>query len=79
MLASKRDPVIDIGALRRAATRLPRASLRLYEGRGHELLRESDRVRIPVLDAIDAFLDRAEAVDDGRASADDSICNGSPR
>jgi lysophospholipase len=58
MLASKRDPVIDIGTLRRAAARLQRAELRLFEGKGHELLREADGVRLPVLSAIDGFLDR---------------------
>jgi lysophospholipase len=58
MLASKRDPVIDIGALRRAAGGLQQAELRLFEGKGHELLREADGVRLPVLSAIDAFLDR---------------------
>lgn len=56
MLASKRDPVIDVAALRRAAALLPNARLRLFDGKGHELLREADRVRLPVLAAIDAFL-----------------------
>jgi lysophospholipase len=58
ILASKRDPVIDIPTLRRAAARLPRAELHLYEGKGHELLREADEVRIPVLRAIGSFLAR---------------------
>lgn len=61
MLASKRDPVIDIAALRRAAARLPNAQLRLSDGKGHELLREADAVRLPVLAAIDIFLDSAGA------------------
>jgi lysophospholipase len=61
MLASMRDPVIDIPTLRRAAAGVPRAELRLYEGKGHELLRESNRVRIPVLGAIDAFLSAIES------------------
>jgi lysophospholipase len=56
ILASKRDPVIDIAVLHRAAARLPDAELRLFEGKGHELLREADGVRLPVLRAIDAFL-----------------------
>lgn len=62
ILASKRDPVIDIAAVRRAAARLPNAQLRLFEGKGHELLREADAVRLRVLAAIDTFLG-------------DSICN----
>lgn len=61
MLASKRDPVIDIRALRRTADRLPRAELRLFEGKGHELLREADGVRLPVLAAIDTFLEQSGA------------------
>ena len=56
LLASKRDPVIDIAALKRAAARLPNAETQLYPGTGHELLREADRVRLPVLTRIDGFL-----------------------
>lgn len=63
MLASKADPVIDIAALRRAAARLPNAELRLYDGRGHELLREADAARVPVLRAIDGFFAEAGRVD----------------
>jgi len=63
ILASRHDPVIDIGALRRTAARLPAAELRLFEGKGHELLREADRVRLPILAAIDAFLERAAPAD----------------
>lgn len=55
--ASKRDPVIDIGSVRRLAARLPDAKLHLSEGKGHELLREADAVRLPVLARIDAFLE----------------------
>lgn len=64
ILASKRDPVIDIAAVGRVAAQLPHAALRLYAGKGHELLREADGVRLQVLGAIDAFFD-------------DSICNNS--
>lgn len=56
MLASRRDPVIDLAAARRAAAAMPAARLLLFEGTGHELLREADGVRLAVLAAIDGFL-----------------------
>lgn len=56
MLVSRNDPVVGIGAIRRLAARLPQARLRLLSGRSHELLRESDAVRLPVLAEIDRFL-----------------------
>jgi lysophospholipase len=55
MLSSDDDPVIDVTAIRRLAARLPQATLRLFAGRSHELLREADATRLRVLDAIDAF------------------------
>jgi lysophospholipase len=61
LLASRRDPVIDLGALRRAAPRLPDARLTLFDGKGHELLREADAVRLPVLARIDAFLEEVRS------------------
>jgi len=59
MLASAQDPVIDIGAVRRLAARLPQAQFRLYPGRSHELLREADGVRLEVLARIDRFVSAA--------------------
>lgn len=88
ILASEQDPVIAVSALRRAAARLPDAELRLYAGRGHELLREADRVRLPVLSAIDMFLERTvppglattmDVEDRTQAGRGDSYCNVSPR
>lgn len=76
ILASKRDPVIDIAAVRRAAARLPEAELRLLPGKGHELLREADAVRIPVLRAIDSFL---ESLRHSARPPGDSSCNNSAR
>ncbi|WP_243451099.1 alpha/beta hydrolase [Sphingosinicella sp. CPCC 101087] len=58
IMASSRDPVIDPRALVRLAARLPGAELRLLDGKGHELLREADELRLPVLAAIDLFFDR---------------------
>lgn len=55
-LVSDDDPVINVGAVRRAATILPRGELMTLPGPGHELLREADSRRLPVLARIDAFL-----------------------
>ena len=57
MLAAARDPIVDVSAIERAASLMPHAELVLREGGGHELLREADAKRIPVLAAIDKFLD----------------------
>jgi alpha-beta hydrolase superfamily lysophospholipase len=45
-------------ALRRLAARLPGAALEILPGTGHELLREADRYRLPVIERIDGFLER---------------------
>jgi len=56
LLGTERDPIVDIRAIRRAASFLPRAELSVFGGGGHELLREADDRRLPVLARIDAFL-----------------------
>lgn len=56
LVASTRDPVIEVAAVRRAAAALPEAELMLLPGTGHELLREADARRLPVLARIDDFL-----------------------
>ena len=56
LVASGRDPVIEVSAVRRAAAALPRAELMLLPGTGHELLREADARRLPVLGRADDFL-----------------------
>jgi lysophospholipase len=56
MISSRRDPVVDVAAMRRAAGKLCKAELHLLDGKGHELLREADAVRFVVLGMIDAFL-----------------------
>ncbi len=59
LIAAEGDGLVDCGAIRRAAGWLPNAELALYgQGARHELLREEDRFRDAVLDAIDGFLDR---------------------
>jgi lysophospholipase len=52
------DRLVDNGAIRAVADRLPDAVLRDYPGARHELLREADADRLPAFDDIDAFLDR---------------------
>lgn len=58
-IVSEADPIIDVDAVRRAAATLPRGEIVLLPGTGHELLREADARRLPVLARIDAFLSRA--------------------
>jgi len=57
ILASERDPIVDVGAIRRVAARLPEAELVTFSGSGHELLREADARRLAVLERIDEFLE----------------------
>jgi lysophospholipase len=58
LLASERDPIVDVDAIRRVAARLPEAELITFPGSGHELLREADERRLTVLARIDGFLGR---------------------
>lgn len=57
ILATPRDGLVSAAAIVRAAARLPNARLRMFDAGAHELLRESDDIRIPALAAIDDFLD----------------------
>lgn len=60
ILATEADRLVDIGAIKRAAARLPDCELVLFgEEARHEILRECDAVRDRALEAIDQFLDRA--------------------
>ena len=56
LLAARRDPVIATRAIARAAAALPNGRFLLLDRGGHELLRERDALRLPVLDAIDGFM-----------------------
>jgi len=58
LLAAEEDPIVDVGAIRRVAARMPHAELVTFPGSGHELLREADERRLAVLGRVDAFLDR---------------------
>jgi lysophospholipase len=57
LLGTERDRLVDPGAIRRAAGLLPEAELLMFKDAAHELLRESDPVRIEALARIDIFLD----------------------
>lgn len=56
LLGTDRDRLVSPTAIRRAASLLPRAELLMFPAAAHELLRESDPVRLAALDRIDTFL-----------------------
>jgi lysophospholipase len=58
ILGTERDRLVSPNAIRRAAEALPRAELHMYPNAGHELLRESDPVRLDAVARIDSFFDR---------------------
>lgn len=62
MLGAAHDRLVSPAAIRRAAERLPDARLIMSAKGAHELLREADAVRLPLLDAIDRFLDEKAAL-----------------
>jgi lysophospholipase len=58
ILAAERDQLVSTPAIRRVAARIPGARLHVYGAQAaHEILRESDPVRLDALARIDAFLD----------------------
>lgn len=57
LLGADRDALVRSAAIRRAAARLPRAELHMSPDGAHELLRETDAVRLWALGTIDRFLD----------------------
>ena len=57
LLGTQRDRLVSPAAIRAAAARLPDARLHMETDAAHELLREVDAVRLPVMAAIDDFLD----------------------
>jgi lysophospholipase len=60
ILGTDQDRLVSPNAIRRAAAALPNAQLHMYPTAGHELLRESDSVRLDAIARIDAFFDRGE-------------------
>ena len=61
LIGAERDRLVSPAAIRRAAARLPRAELVMYDDSAHEILRERDEVRLRALAAIDTFLNRHAA------------------
>jgi lysophospholipase len=58
LVAAREDPIVDVGAIEHAASILPAAELTIIDGGGHEIMREADARRLPLIGRIDAFLDR---------------------
>ena len=56
ILTAEREALVDNDATARAAARLPNVTLATVAGGAHELLREADVIRRPVLDRIAAVL-----------------------
>jgi len=56
VMTPPRDGLVDVAATRRIAMRLPAASLVIVGGAGHELLREVDAIRGPVMARLIDFL-----------------------
>ncbi|HKX77011.1 MAG TPA: alpha/beta hydrolase [Novosphingobium sp.] len=64
ILATTADRLVDYGAIRTAARRLPRAQLVTFgEEARHEILREEDTVRDKALGQVDEFLGRVLAME----------------
>ena len=57
LLGAERDRLVDPRAIRRAARLLPKAELQMFDRSAHEILRETDEVRLEALARIDSFLD----------------------
>ena len=57
LLGAKHDRLVSAAAIRRTAARLKNARLIMSEKGAHELLREVDDLRLPLLVEIDHFLD----------------------
>jgi len=61
ILCAERDPLVMTPVVKLAARRLPRARLLCHPNAAHELLRESDEVRLWALEQIDHFLAEMKA------------------
>jgi lysophospholipase len=58
LIGTERDRLVNPAAIRRAASLLPNAELEMFNDAAHEILRETDEIRLKALARIDAFLDR---------------------
>ena len=57
LVTAREDPIVDVAAIEHAARMLPQAELTVIDGGGHEIMREADARRLPLIARIDAFLD----------------------
>ena len=57
LVATEQDRLVSADAIRRAAGLLPHSELLMFPDAAHEILRESDAVRLQALARIDAFFD----------------------
>ena len=57
LIGTDADRLVSPAAIRRAAAAIPNARLKMFESAGHEILRETDAVRLEALAAIGDFLD----------------------
>ena len=57
LLGTDRDRLVSPAEIRRTASLLPRAELKMFADAGHEILREADPIRLEALARIDSFLD----------------------
>jgi lysophospholipase len=57
-LATRSDRLVSADAIVRAHGAIAGAELVMFEGAGHEILREADEVRLEAMARIDSFLDR---------------------
>lgn len=57
LIGAEQDKLVSADAIRRTAAALPDAEIEMIGNCAHELLREADATRVPVLARIDAFLD----------------------
>ena len=57
LVGTDKDRLVSPAAIRETAAAIPKAELLMFPDAGHEILRETDKVRLPAFEAIDAFLD----------------------
>ncbi len=57
ILVAEHEALVDNAATVRAAARMPKAWLQTVPGAAHELVREADAIRLPLLDGIAGFLE----------------------
>jgi lysophospholipase len=62
LVGAERDRLVSASAIRAAAARLPASELHMVPDAAHELLRETDAMRLPIMARIDRFLEEHAGV-----------------